>query len=180
MKASPIGRRYARALLELASEKGNVPKIRMDLENLSGVWNESEELRSTFENPAIDADARRKIVDAIGRRMVLSPETINTFKLLSDRRRTRFLGEVADAFLEMAEENEGRVMAEVTSAAPLAPEFKARLKAELQKLVGKQVTLVEKQDPALIGGVVTRIGDKVFDGSVRHRLRQLEERLAAQ
>ena len=71
-------------------------------------------------------------------------------------------------------------MAEVTSAAPLAPDFKARLKAELQKLVGKQVTLVEKQDPALIGGVVTRIGDKVFDGSVRHRLRQLEERLAAQ
>mgnify|MGYP002024010549 CR=1 FL=1 len=61
MKASPIGRRYARALLELASEKGNVPKIRMDLENLSGVWNESEELRYTLENPAMNTKRQSKL-----------------------------------------------------------------------------------------------------------------------
>ena len=177
MKATPIGRRYARALLDLAAEKNVIPKIRKDLEGLVETWNGSEELRTAFENPAIDADARRNIIDAIGRRMMLSTETINTMKLLSDRRRFRHMPEVAEAYFEMAEAREGRVVAEVTSAAPLPSTFKTRLQAELQKAIGKEVVVVEKQDPDLIAGVVTRVGDKVFDGSVRHRLRQIEERL---
>lgn len=179
MKATPIGRRYARALLELAGDKNMVPKLRKDLEGLTETWNGSDELRAVFENPAIDAESRRKIVDAIGRRMMLSTETINTLKLLADRRRLRHLPEIAEAFVALAEAQAGRVVAEVTSAGPLSSTFKARLQTELQKAVGKQVVVVEKQDPDLIGGVVTRIGDKVFDGSVRHRLRQLEERLSA-
>ena len=179
MKASPVGRRYARALLELAAEKNVIPKIRKDLEGLAETWNGSEELRSTFENPAVNAETRRGIVDAIGRRMMLSTETINTMKILADRRRLRHLPEIVEAFVEMAEASEGRVVAEVTSAAPLDAGFKARLQAELQKTVGKQVVLVEKLDPSLIAGVVTRVGDKVFDGSVSHRLRKLEERLGA-
>lgn len=179
MKASPIGRRYGRALLELAVEKNVLPKVRKDLEGLVETWNGSEELRSTFENPAISADARRNIVDALGKRMMLSTETINTLKLLADRRRVRHLPEIAEAFIELAEAREGRVVAEVTSAAPLAATFKTQLQAELEKAIGKRVVMVEKQDPDLIAGVVTRVGDKVFDGSVRHRLRQIEEQLVA-
>lgn len=179
MKASPIGRRYGRALLELAAEKNVIPKIRKDLEGLVETWNGSEELQSIFENPAISAEARRNIVDAIAKRMMLSTETINTLKLLADRRRFRFLPEIAEAYIELAEAREGRVVAEVTSAAPLAGAFKMQLQKELEAAIGKKVVVVEKQDPELIGGVVTRVGDKVFDGSVRHRLRQIEEQLAA-
>jgi len=179
VKASPIGRRYGRALLELAAEKNVIPKIRKDLEGLVETWNGSEELQSTFENPAISAEARRKIVDAIGKRMMLSTETINTLKLLADRRRFRHLPEIAEAYIELAEAREGRVVAEVTSAAPLAGDFKMKLQKELEAAIGKKVVVVEKQDPELIAGVVTRVGDKVFDGSVRHRLRQIEEELAA-
>ncbi len=179
MKASPIGRRYGRALLELAAEKNVIPKIRKDLEGLVETWNGSVELQSVFENPAISAEARRDIVDAIGKRMMLSTETINLVKLLSDRRRVRFLPEISEAFIELAEAREGRVVAEVTSAAPLTATYKTQLQAELEKAIGKKVVMVEKQDPTLIAGVVTRVGDKVFDGSVRHRLRQIEEQLAA-
>lgn len=179
MKASPIGRRYGRALLELAAEKNVIPKVRKDLEGLVDTWNGSEELRSVFENPAIGAEGRRNIVDAIGKRMMLSTETINTLKLLADRRRFRHMPEVAEAFFELAEEREGRVVAEVTSAAPLSGAFKIELQKELEAAIGKEVVVVEKQDPDLIAGVVTRVGDKVFDGSVRHRLRQIEEQLAA-
>ena len=179
MKASPIGRRYGRALLELAVDNESIPKIRKDLEGLVETWNGSDELQSTFENPAISGEARRNIVDALGKRMMLSTETINTLKLLADRRRVRHLPEIAEAFIELAEAREGRVVAEVTTAAPLTSVFKGKLQAELEKAIGKKVVMVEKHDPELIAGVVTRVGDKVFDGSVRHRLRQIEEQLAA-
>ena len=179
MSTSAIGRRYARALLDLAGDNRVVPKVTADLQSFLDAWNSSDELRALFENPAISGGARVEVLDSLGRRMALSKETLNTLKLLADRGRLRHLPEIAESFSMLAQEREGRVVAEVTSAAPLPPSLEARLKAQLEKAVGKQVVLVKKQDADLIGGVVTRVGDKVFDGSVRHRLQQIQERLGA-
>ena len=179
MKGSTVGRRYAKALLEVAEEQKQVPKVQKDLEDLLASWRESRELRITFENPAFGADVRTKILNELVKRMGLSSLVSNTLHLLSDRQRLRHLPEVAEAFFELAQEGAGAVVAEVTTASELPETYFAKLQATLEKSLGKKVSIVKKTDPTLVAGVVTRIGDKVFDGSVRSSLRQLEDRLLA-
>jgi F-type H+-transporting ATPase subunit delta len=91
----------------------------------------------------------------------------------------RHLPEVAAAFEELVEDRTGRVRAEVTSASALPDAYYEQLQKALGEVTGKQVILVKKQDPTLIAGIVTRVGDKVFDGSLRNRLNELKEELLA-
>ena len=179
MRTSPLARRYAKALLELANEKNLGARVGKDLQDLAATWEQSPELRGVFENPAVTSEPRRKVVEALATRMGLQPLTTNTLKLLSDRGRFRYLGEIAEAFTTLSEADAGALRAEVTSASALPESYYSRLQAELEKATGRKVSLVKKQDPELIGGVVTRVGDKVYDGSVRHRLEQLRENLLA-
>jgi F-type H+-transporting ATPase subunit delta len=97
--------------------------------------------------------------------------------LLSDRQRLRHAPEVADAFEAMAEARSGRVRAEVTSATALSPAYVSELERTLSTVTGKQVVLSQKVDPSLIAGVVTRIGDHVYDGSLKSRLAELGDEL---
>jgi F-type H+-transporting ATPase subunit delta len=179
VKGSAIGRRYAKALLEVAEEQKQVPKIQKDLEDLLATWRASRELRSLFENPAFGPDVRTKILDALITRTSPSPVVANTLRLLSDRQRLRHLPDVAEAFFALAQEGAGAVVAEITTASELPEAYFTKLQATLEKSLGKKVSIVKKTDPSLVAGVVTRIGDKVFDGSLRSSLRHLEETMLA-
>ncbi len=176
---SAVGRRYARALLELAEESKQTAKVRRDLEGLVATWNESKELRDVFENPAIGAEARSKILAAVAKRLMLSPIVHNTLRLMSDRRRLRHVPEMAHSFISLAEALTGSVLAEVTTASAMPESYFEKLEATLEKATGKKITLVKKQDPELIAGVVTRVGDTVYDGSLRSRLQELQDRMRA-
>jgi F-type H+-transporting ATPase subunit delta len=180
MSSGALGRRYARALLELAEEAGQLDATGKQLDALTEVWQGSAELRSAFENPGVGAEQRRAILGAVAQKLGLSPLVKNTTLLLSDRRRLRFLPEVADAFRQLAEQKAGRVRAEVTTAAAMPDAYFQELQKALETVTGKQVVLVKNQDPSLIGGVVTRVGDKVFDGSLRAQLGELREELLAE
>ncbi len=175
--AAPIGKRYARALLELAQEQSQVSKVGNDLADLEKAWNDSAELRSTFENPAIAGDVRRKILDDLASRMGLAPTVKTTLFLLSDRRRMRFLPDVVEAFRNLSEDIEKQVRAEVTTATAMPESFFTQIQQELERGTGKKVLLTRKQDPAIIGGVITRMGDRVLDGSLRTRLAELQDTL---
>lgn len=175
MTASVIGRRYGRALLELASEAGQETEVRKGLEQLLVSWNESAELRGIFENPGVGAEQRRAILDALGSKMGLPGLVTNTLKLLADRRRVRHVPELVEAYLELADADAGGLRAEVTTAGEMPESYFADLQKTLSENLGREVTLVKKQDPALIAGVVTKVGDLVFDGSLRSRLRELED-----
>lgn len=175
MRAGALARRYAKALLELATEQGQLDKVSQDLTSLMEVWQESTELRQLFENPAVGADQRRSVLEALSSRLDLSQIVKHALFLLSDRRRLRHLPEVAEAFDTLAEERAGRVRAEVITAAPMPEKYYQELEKALEAVTGKKVVLVRKQDDSLIGGVVTRVGDKVFDGSLRNRLEELRE-----
>lgn len=177
MRAGTLPRRYARALLDLAIEQNQLEKIERELADLGTMWRESRELRHVFENPAYGADQRKRIVLSLAERTGLSPLVRNTLLLLSDRRRTRFLGDIIDAYQELAEERAGRVRAEVTTATSMPESYYAELQKQLEAVTGRKVVLVKKQDPTLIAGVVTRVGDKVFDGSLKNRLAELREQL---
>lgn len=179
MRGTTIGRRYAKALLELAEERGESEKVRRDLQSLVDTWTASKELREIFENPAVTAESRAGVLKAISARLGLSPLLVNTLRLLSDRRRLRHLPELAEAFVALAEERGGVVVAEVTTAQPMPDSYFSELAKALEKALGQKVTVTKKQDPALIGGVVTRVGDRIFDGSLRTRLQELKEQMLA-
>ena len=179
MRTSPVARRYARALLELAEEQKQTPKIKRDLDDLAAAWQSSDELRSVFENPGVTVEKRQKVIEGLAMRMGLSPLTKSTMLLMTANGRFQRVAEVAETFGDMADNASGTLVAEVTTAAPMPATFYTRLQAELEKATGQKVTLEKKEDPSLIAGVLTRVGDKVYDGSVRNRLSQLRETILA-
>lgn len=176
---SVVGRRYAKALLELAREQNVTDQVMRDVGALSDAWKESAELRELIRNPVVPRPALAAAVNAIMDRLGSSTLVRNTVGLLSDRGRLPVLEDVLSAFDELAEAETGRVRAEVVSAKPLPDAYYTRLQEKLQRATGQQIVLVKKEDPSLIGGVVTRIGDRVFDGSISNRLSELRESLLA-
>jgi F-type H+-transporting ATPase subunit delta len=177
MKSSIIGRRYGSALFELADEQKLTAKIEKQLVDFVAIWEESRDLRDVFENPKVPQEGRKKVLAAVLSKIGASPLLGNTLSLLSDRRRMRHVPEVAAAFQSLLETRTGKVRAEVTSAAPLPEAYYEQLEKVLAEVTGKQVIVVRKQDPSLIAGVVTRVGDKIFDGSIKNRLSELKEEL---
>jgi len=177
VKGGTLGRRYARALLDLAGEQGQIERVGTDLRDLDVAWKEGAELREVFENPSFSAASRAAVIDTITTRMGVLPVVRNTLRLLSDRHRIRHLPEVVEAFEELAQEREGRVRAEVITARPMTESYREQLRSTLERVTGKKVVLVTREDPSIIGGVVTRVGDKVFDGSIKHQLAEIRDDL---
>jgi F-type H+-transporting ATPase subunit delta len=177
MSTGSLARRYARALLELASEQRQTERVKKDLEELAAMWAASSDLRELFQNPQFSAQARKATLSEIITRSGVSPLTRNTVLYLADKNRILALPDVAAAFSALAENAAGTVRAEVTSAAPLTEGYYLQLQRALEQATGKRVVIERKTDPALIAGVVTKVGDKVFDGSVRTRLTELKETL---
>ncbi len=176
---SAVGRRYAKALLDLSREQGELDAVLKDVGLISDAWKESPELRELVGNPVIPKPALKAAVDAVLEKLGVSKLTRNTVKLLADKGRLPQLDEVLDALEALAETETGRVRVEVTSAKPLSDAYYAQLTDKLQRVTDRKVVLVKKQDPSLIGGVVTRVGDQVFDGSLSNRLSELRETLLA-
>ncbi len=176
---SAVGRRYAKALMDLVREQGQLDSVLRDVGSLSDAWKESAELRDLVRNPVVPKPALKGAVDAVMEKLGVSKVVRNTVNLLADKGRLPQLEEVLHALEELAEAETGRVRVEVTSAQPLSDAYYARLTERLQRVTDRQVVLVKKQDPSLIGGVVTRVGDQVFDGSLSNRLSELRETLLA-
>jgi F-type H+-transporting ATPase subunit delta len=177
MSTGNLARRYARALLELASEQKQVERIGKDLAELASMWEASVELRELFGNPQFGLVARKSVLAELLTRSGVSPLVKNAALYLADHNRIAALPEIALAFAEQAERAQGMVRAEVTSAAPLSEAYYAQLQKALEQATGKKVSIERKTDASLIAGVVTRVGDQVFDGSVRARLADLRESL---
>jgi F-type H+-transporting ATPase subunit delta len=176
---SALGRRYAKALLDLAREQGEIDPVLRDVGSLADAWKTSADLREIVGNPVIPRPALRAAVDAVMDKLGCSKLFRNTINLLADKGRLAHLEEVLHALEELAEAETGRVRVEVISAKPLSDAYYARLTEKLKRVTDREVVLVKKQDPSLIGGVVTRVGDQVFDGSLSNRLSELKETLLA-
>lgn len=179
MSMSPLARRYARAIIDLAKEANLVDRVARDLNDFASMWKESPDLRELFSNPKFPADARKKVLTDLTTRAAASPIAKNSLLYLCDKGRLPQVADIADAFTQLAEEASGKVRAEVVSAAPLDAAYYTQLQKTLEQVTGKQVTVEKKTDPSLIAGVVTRVGDKVFDGSLRTRLTEIKESLNA-
>jgi F-type H+-transporting ATPase subunit delta len=180
MSYETIGRRWARAVLEIGKETGSLPRIEADLAAFAAACEASEELRAVLDNPLVPEGSREAIVLDVATKMGLDAATKSTLRLLAKKRRLRVLPDLVRHLARLADEDRGIVRAQVTSARPLGDDYLGKLRGELEKATGKQVIITQKQDPALIGGVVTKIGDRVVDGSVRARLAGFRETLLRQ
>jgi F-type H+-transporting ATPase subunit delta len=174
---SAVARRYAKALYDIAKEESSVERTQRELVAVADAWDTSPELRSVFENPAFSPEQRKSVVVAIAQRIGASRTITNVLSMLADRRRMRNVREIADAFVAKVEAASGRVRAEVTTAAPLPDAYYVELAKVLKGAVGRDVTITKKVDPSIIGGVVTRVGDTVFDGSITNRLQDIKNQL---
>jgi F-type H+-transporting ATPase subunit delta len=173
-----LGRRYAKAIFDLGSSQGSLDHIGRDLRTLTAAMRESSELAQTLSSPAIRRSDRRKVIDALLARMSAHPTTKNTIYLLLDRERLGSLTLISKEIDRMIEAKAGRVSAEVVSAKPLDPAQLSQITSALEKLSGKRVSVASRQDPELLGGVVAKVGDTVYDGSLRTQLRNLRDELS--
>jgi F-type H+-transporting ATPase subunit delta len=177
MAAGSISRRYARAVLDLGIAQNNLDKLGADLRGLAAAMHTSPELVASLSNPALRRAERKKIVEGLLARLAAHATSKNIVFLLLDRERLGELPMISREVDAQIEARAGRVTAEVTSAVELSPAQLTQLTATLERLSGKKVHVERKQDPTLLGGVVAKVGDVVYDGSVRTQLRALRDEL---
>ncbi len=173
MSAQSIARRYAKALFELGIESNSLDKISAEVKSVADAVSASPELVSVLSNPTVPVPSRVAIMNEIATKTGVSPLVKNAILLITNHNRAGALPRIAIALGELADEKAGKVRAEVSSAAPLTEAQYTKLTATLEKLTGRKISLVKKTDASLIGGVVTRIGDKVYDGSLKSRLEEI-------
>ncbi|HVW30720.1 MAG TPA: ATP synthase F1 subunit delta [Polyangiaceae bacterium] len=179
MSQTTVAERYARAILELSDEAKQLSQVTEQIQSVADAYSSSEELRALTLNPVIDAAARDNLLKELGARLSLSPVAMNAVRLMARRGRLSVLPEVAEMLGRLADQRAGVLRATVTSAEPLSEEYYERLSGELEKRYRRKILLERRQDPTLIGGVVTRIGDHTIDGSLKGRLAALERQLLA-
>jgi F-type H+-transporting ATPase subunit delta len=184
MADGSLARRYARALLSLARDSGDVVAatdgFANDLERFAAVLDlDNGLLRSALENPGITLGERKGVLDAVLPKLELQQITKNFLSLLLDKGRFTVLPEIRVQYMAMADEQAGRVRATVSTARPISPELGAQVQASLEQATGKTVLVQFVVDPALIGGMVAKVGDTVYDASVRSRLMSVQQSLSA-
>jgi len=177
MSYGTIGRRWARAVFDIGKETGSLTTLTRDISDFAATYAAHDELAGVLDNPLVPEKTREEILREITQRAGLSETARNTVLLLARKRRLAALPEIARQLARLADEDSGIVRAQVTSAGPLSETYISKLRAELEKATGKKVIVEHKQDPSLIAGVVTRIGDQVIDGSVRARLASFRDSL---
>jgi F-type H+-transporting ATPase subunit delta len=177
MVTGSLARRYAKAIVQIGVAQKNLDKLGADLDTLAGALKTSPELVDVLSNPAVRRADRRKVLDALLARIGAQSATKSFVNLLLDHERLGSLPAISREVDAMIEAKAGKVTAEVTSAVDLTSSQLAQITQTLEKLSGKKVVIEKKKDPALLGGVVAKMGDTVYDGSVRTQLRALRDEL---
>lgn len=177
MKNLAVARRYAKALMLIGKEDGQADQYTDELNAFVALFDNSAELEKAIANPLFDKNDRRKVLASVLEKTDFS-RTIKSFvMLLFDKGRIGFLREICEFYKKLADELKGVVHATLVSATQLSAEATEKIRQGLAKKTGKDIILDVEQDPALIGGIITKIGDLVLDGSVKTQLFNMRESL---
>ena len=165
---------YAAAIFEVAKAEGSLEKVEDELFQVSQLFQGNDQLREKLTDQSLPVEKRQAIVeDLLGQKAL--PVTVSLISFVVGSGRGRELPDIVNRLIQRAASERQREVAEVRSAIMLDDEQRRRLTEALQQATGKEIELKVVQDPSVIGGIVARVGDTVFDGSVRHRLDQLRE-----
>jgi F-type H+-transporting ATPase subunit delta len=174
---SGVAERYASALFDLARDESRIDDTEAQLADLATMIEESGDLRRLIQSPVFSAEDQQRAIGAIADRAGIRGLTGNFLRLVARNRRLFALPGIIRAFRQMAAAARGEVTAEVTSAQPLSDEQVAALKAVLKEKLGKDVTLSASVNPALLGGLIVKVGSRMIDTSLRTRLMSVKTHL---
>lgn len=171
-----VAQRYARALLEVAlDKKTDLDRIGKELAGFQGLLERESQLEAALAAPTIPMAKRVAILEAVLASAKVASETLNLLRLLARNERVPLVGFVSESFRRLVLEHKQIQPGEVVSAHPLSSDQKKRLAGQLGQALGKTMELSYRTDPEILGGVVVRVGNRVFDASVTTQLRRFKE-----
>ena len=179
MSVQTVARRYAFALADVVLENGEAREVQQELKTWAQMLQSHDNLRTSFANPTIPLDQKRAVLNRLIELSRPRKTTTNFLKVLLQNQRLTELSEINVKLEQVLDERAGLVAATVTTARTMPADVSARLESTLTSVTGKKVRIDFVTDPDLIGGVVTRIGSTVYDGSVRNQLQQIKERMTS-
>lgn len=173
-----VAKRYAEALFEVAKEKNLLDKVEEDLLTIVQIMNQTDNLLPFFRHPQIDTNAKKELVEASFKDNISEVSKNFIFQLI-DNRRIEFIDEVLKLYVRLANQVRGVVDVEAITANVLDEASQAKVVHSLNEKLGKKVRLKNVTDPSIIGGMIIKIGDRVFDGSIDKQLKVLKRSLTA-
>ncbi len=178
MKSASL--QYANALADVALAQGAAAPALKQLADFAALYAESAELRNVLASPAVSRDAKHGVIEKLIARLGASKILRNFLFVIADHQRTHILPEILTAFQAVVRQRQGIAEAEISSAVELSAAQKAEFAGTLERITGKRVEAKYSLEPALLGGAIVRVGDTIYDGSLRNRLNALRTRLAAE
>ena len=178
MKSASL--QYANAMADIALAQGAAEPASKQLQEFGAAYAQSAELRTFLASPAVSIEAKHAVIEKIVARLGASKIIRNSLFVLADHRRTHLIPEIFTAFHQVIRQRQGIAEAVVSSAVEMSAALKKEMAATLARLTGKKIETRYALDPALLGGAVVRIGDTIYDGSLRSRLNEMRARLAAE
>lgn len=179
MKTSKVARRYAKALIALTDERGDAEQVRGQLAKLDQTLASISGALDFLSNPTVAVEPRKASLEQLLVASDAGVTTGNLARLLLDKGRFSELSAIRAEFESMLDARSGKATADVTSAAPLSTGDLERLRVALHRLLHKDVAVTTAVDPSLIGGLVVRVGNRVYDASVSNHLARLRHQLIA-
>jgi F-type H+-transporting ATPase subunit delta len=177
VKNLTIARRYAKALLIIGKEDGQAETYGKELDGFAKMMAKEKELEQAICNPLYGASGRKKVLETVIGKVGISKIVSSFLLLLFDKGRFDFLSDINDFYQKLADELKGVLQASLVSASELSSETVEKIRTTLSKRTGKDIILQVEQDSSLIGGIVSRIGDLVLDGSIKSQLLNMRESL---
>ena len=170
--------RYARALLDVAiKEQADLDRIEQELVSLAGLFTQHPALAHALLNPVVPVPRKRAAVAELTALSQLTPMVGKLIAMLADRDRLVLVADLPGAYRDRLLTHRNVIRAEITTTTPLDAARAKAVEASLARATGRTVSLTMSVDPSIIGGVVTRIGSTVYDGSVTRQLQKIRERL---
>ena len=177
MISSTIAKRYARAFFEIAGEEKRYEEYYRELGRFSAVLRENKSLEEFLANPIFAQPDKKAVVESVLEKIRISPLTANFLKLLTDKRRIEILPDIERCYRELMDNALKKARVTVKTAFPLSGELSRRLQSGLEELTGREVEMTVLEEPSLIGGIVVRVGDTLYDGSIRAQLNNIRNLL---
>jgi F-type H+-transporting ATPase subunit delta len=175
--SSDLAKRYARAFFDIAVEEGKIEEYGKELASFASMVLQNKALQEFLANPIFELKSKKAVVEELLGLVKMSERTANFLRLLVDKQRIGMLGEVENAYKELMDKSLKKVRVSVRTAYPLTAELEQTLKQRVAEMTGKEVEMTVEDDTALIGGLVVRVGDTLYDGSIKAQLGNIRKLL---
>jgi F-type H+-transporting ATPase subunit delta len=172
-----IARRYTEALISLGKDDGNLEKYEKELSSFNELLKENEELTECLLNPTYHNDNKKNIIKLILDKIDFTENIKNFLFLLVDKGRILYFDEICKVYRDRLDEISGVVKAEVTATEYLTKKQKNKMQNVLSRALNKKVLIEEKIDTNIIGGIITEVEDKIYDGSIKNQIKVIKEKL---